>query len=214
LFKSVHNYAKIAQKTNFPLAVTAIIATFATLKNLAMNIRREYEIAFVGLKPGDHLFSYQIGDKFFTTYGEQDFSDCQATVNLKLEKNNGFMMLRFDVGGTVNTNCDRCGNPLLLQLWDEFKVMVKLVDDPAKMNEQEEDPDVHYIGRGESHLYVGDWIYEFINLAIPFQKMCGEDEEGSKCNQEVLAKLRKMEEDVKTDANPIWKGLDQFKNLD
>jgi uncharacterized metal-binding protein YceD (DUF177 family) len=197
------------------LAIPALIATFATLKNLAMNIRREYEIAFVGLTPGDHNFSYQIGEKFFTTYGEQDFSDCQATVNLKLEKNNGFMMLRFDVGGTVNTNCDRCGNPLLLQLWDEFKVMVKMVDDPTPMNEQEEDPDVFYISKGESHLYVADWIYEFINLAIPFQKMCGEDEQGgSKCNQEVLAKLKKMEDDVKTDANPIWKGLDQFKNLD
>lgn len=180
-----------------------------------MNIRREFEIAFVGLKPGDHNFSYQIDDKFFSTYGEQEFTDCKATVNLKLEKNNGFMMLHFDVGGTLNTICDRCGNPLQLQLWDEFKVMVKMVDDPETMNEQEEDPDVFYISRGESHLHVDEWIYEFINLSIPFQKTCGEDEKGSsKCNQEVLDKLKQMEDDVKTDANPIWKGLDKFKNLD
>ncbi|RXK86545.1 YceD family protein [Filimonas effusa] len=180
-----------------------------------MNTRREYEIAFVGLKPGDHHFNYQIDDKFFSTYGEQEFTDCKATVHLKLEKNNGFMMLHFDVGGTLNTTCDRCGNPLQLQLWDEFKVMVKMVDDPEKMNEQEEDPDVFYISRGESHLHVDEWIYEFINLAIPFQKMCGEDEEGgSKCNKEVLARLKQMEDDVKTDSNPIWKGLDKFKDLD
>ena len=75
-------------------------------------------------------------------------------------------------------NCDRCGNPLTLQLWDEFKVMVKLVDNPEEMNEQEEDPDVYYINRGESHLHLADWIYEFINLSIPLQKMCPPDENG------------------------------------
>ena len=35
------------------------------------------------------------------------------------------------------------------------------------MNDQEDDPDVYYISRGESHIDVADWIYEFINLSIP-----------------------------------------------
>jgi uncharacterized metal-binding protein YceD (DUF177 family) len=37
------------------------------------------------------------------------------------------------------------------------------------MNEQEEDPDVYYISRSESHLHLAEWIYEFINLSIPMQ---------------------------------------------
>ena len=82
-------------------------------------------------------------------------------------------------------------------------------------NEQEDDPDVYYIGRGESHLNVADWIYEFINLSIPMQRKCGEDENGqSKCNPEVIEKLKKMEEEAKvSQSNVVWKGLDQFKNL-
>jgi len=36
--------------------------------------RRQYEIAFVGLKPGVHEFNYEIKDKFFVDYGDQDFS--------------------------------------------------------------------------------------------------------------------------------------------
>ena len=63
-----------------------------------------------------------------------------------------------------------------MQLWDEFKVTVKMVEDPETMNNQEEDPDVFYLARTESHLYVGDWIYEFINLSIPMQRMCSEEE--------------------------------------
>lgn len=180
-----------------------------------MSNRRAFEIAFVGLKPGVHHFEYSINNKFFENYGEQDFTNCNATVKLALEKNSGFMMLKFDVDGQVEVNCDRCGNPLPLQLWDEFKLIVKMVEEPAVMNEQEEDPDVYYISRTESHLYVGDWIYEFINLSIPMQKMCSEDEMGGpQCNVEVLEKLRKMEEDAGKDNNPIWKGLEKFKNLE
>jgi uncharacterized metal-binding protein YceD (DUF177 family) len=180
-----------------------------------MSQHREYEIAFVGLKPGMHVYEYRIEDKFFVTYGEQDFNNCFTNIKLSLEKNNGFMLLKFDVDGELNVACDRCGNTLPTQLWDEFSIIVKIVDDPETMNEQEEDPDVYYIARGESHLHLSDWIYEFINLSIPLQKMCKEEERGGpKCNKEVLEKLRKMEENVLKDTNAVWKGLDKFKNLD
>ena len=178
-----------------------------------MSQRREYEIAFVGLKPGEHEYVYQVTDKFFEPYQPQDFTHCQATVKLKLDKKTGFMLLKFDVDGKVEVTCDRCGNNLPMQLWDEFNVVVKMVDDPEVMNEKEEDPDIYYISKNESHLHVADWIYEFINLSIPMQKMCKEEEIGGpQCNKEVLEKLKKMAEETQSDAS-IWKGLDQFKNL-
>ncbi len=179
-----------------------------------MSHRREYEIAFVGLKPGEHEFSYEIADKFFEPYQQQDFTNCKAVVKLKLEKQNSFMLLKFDVDGKVDVICDRCGNTLPLQLWDEFNIVVKMVEEPELMNEREEDPDVYYISKTESHIDVADWIYEFINLSIPMQKMCKEDEIGGpQCNTEVLEKLKKMEEETKTGTSSVWKGLDQFKNL-
>jgi uncharacterized metal-binding protein YceD (DUF177 family) len=147
-------------------------------------------------------------------YGEQDFTNCQANVKLQVDKKPGFMMLKFDIDGSMDVLCDRCGNSLQLRLWDEFHIIVKMVDEPDQMNLQEEDPDVYYISKGESHLHVSDWIYEFINLSIPLQKRCADDEIGGpKCNKEVLEKLRQMEEDSNKEANPLWKGLDQFKNL-
>jgi uncharacterized metal-binding protein YceD (DUF177 family) len=91
--------------------------------------------------------------------------------------------------------------------------MVKLVDNPDEMNEQEEDPDVYYISHGESHLHLADWIYEFINLSIPLQKTCLADEEGNtQCNQEVLAKLSQATETDKA-ANPMWEALNKLKDL-
>jgi uncharacterized metal-binding protein YceD (DUF177 family) len=83
------------------------------------------------------------------------------------------------------------------------------------MNDREEDPDIYYISKSESHLHLEEWIYEFINLSIPMQRMCKEDEVGGpQCNQEVLEKLKKMEEDARAaETNSMWKGLDQFKDL-
>lgn len=179
-----------------------------------MSSRRNYDIAFVGLKPGIHEFSYDIDDKFFVDYQEQDFRNCVANIKLTLDKNNGFMMLKFEVGGKLEVTCDRCGNGLPLELWDEFNLVVKMVDNPEEMNDQEEDPDIYYISKGESHLHIADWIYEFVNLSIPMQRMCAPDQiGGSTCNPEVLAMLAKMGSENKS-SNPLWKGLEKFRNLD
>lgn len=174
--------------------------------------RREFDIAFVGLKPGLHEFHYKVDDKFFLTYDQTDFANCEAQVKLTFEKNTSFMMLKFEVGGKVDVTCDRCGNPLPINLWDEFNLIVKQAENPDEMNETEEDPDIYYISRTESHLHLSDWIYEFIVLSIPMQRMCNEDEIGGpQCNKEVLNLLKKMAEGANGSNNPLSKGLEIFK---
>lgn len=175
--------------------------------------RRAFEIAFVGLKPGVHEFEYELKDEFFVENGAEDLTNVKANVKLSLEKNTGFMLLKFEIGGNTDVSCDRCGNPLNMDLWDEFKMLVKLVDNAVEMNDQEEDPDVFYLERTESHLDVSSWLYEFVLLSIPMQRMCSNEEMGGpKCNKEVLEKLKEMEtRTLENNANNLWKGLDKFK---
>ena len=177
-----------------------------------MGNRREFDIAFVGLKPGLHEFNYEVDDKLFADYKETDFTNCHATIKLTLEKNTSFMMLKFEIGGSVNVICDRCGNTLPMDLWDEFKLVIKQVDNPEEMNQTEEDADVFYISRTESHLHLADWIYEFVLLSIPNQRMCKEEEMGGpQCNKEVLAMLKKMQSSAVENNHPLQKGLEKFK---
>ncbi len=180
-----------------------------------MSSRREYEIAFVGLKPGVHEFDYKVDDRFFEEFGAQDFSLSEGFVKLLLEKNIGFLILRFQVGGRAQVVCDRCSNDLPLELFEDFSITVKMTEDPEAANEEEEDPDVYYISRGESHLDVKNWIYEFVNLSIPMQKTCSfENMDGPFCNseaREVLKSISVLPEGEKT--NPLWKGLEKFKDL-
>jgi uncharacterized metal-binding protein YceD (DUF177 family) len=177
-----------------------------------MGNSREYDIAFVGLKPGVHEFNYRVDDKFFANYKETDFNNCYASVKLTLEKNNSFMLLKFEIGGSVNVICDRCGNTLPMDLWDEFKLVIKQVENPEEMNKNEEDADVYYISRTESHIHLADWIYEFVLLSIPNQRMCSEEEMGGpQCNKEILAMLKKMKSTVIENNHPFEKGLEKFK---
>jgi len=176
--------------------------------------RKAFEIAFVSLKPGIHEFSYEINEAFFPENVERDFSNCKALVKLQLDKKSGFMLLKFEIGGKADVVCDRCGNSLSMDLWDEFNMLVKMVDNPAEMNEQEDDPDVFYISKTESHLHLDEWIFEFVSLSVPMQKKCSDEEMGGpQCNKEVLEKLKQMEvKEEEANANQLWKNLDQFKN--
>ena len=99
-----------------------------------------------------------------------------------------------------------------------------MAEDPDLMNENEDDPDMYYIAQGEGHIDVANWIYEFINLSIPMQKACAYDKmDGPHCNASASDVLKNMEskitgrtiqtEDDKKTKNPIWKGLENFKDL-
>ena len=59
-----------------------------------MSSRRDFEIAFVGLKPGAHEYRYDIDDTFFEDFQQQDFRNVTAHVKLMLEKNTNFLLLR------------------------------------------------------------------------------------------------------------------------
>ena len=182
-----------------------------------MNHRREFSIPFVGLKPGVHEYNYIIEDKFFDDFQSQDFTNCNAQIKLLLDKKSSFMILKFEVGGSLQVVCDRCNSQLPLELWDDFTMTIKMVENPEEMNEQEDDPDMYYIAQGESHIDVAGWIYEFINLSIPMQKTCNyENMKGPHCNQSSLDMLKKRNTDEKKviKENPIWKGLEKFKDLD
>lgn len=190
-----------------------------------MSRRREFEIAFVGLKPGIHEFNYLIDERFFEAFQQQDFRHCKANVKLSLDRKSSFMLLKFEIGGVLEVTCDRCNSNLPFNLWDEFNITVKMVENPEFMNDNEEDPDMYYIAQGESHIDVANWIYEFINLSLPMQKACEfEKMDGPHCNKNAMDVLKKMESrqdeiDGKTKKNkaienPIWKGLDKFKGLE
>lgn len=159
-----------------------------------MKHSREFEIAFVGLKPGAHEFNFTIDDKFFEKFEKPEFNNANIKVKLKLDKKSGIFLLHFDLDGVVTIPCDRCGDDFELKIWDEFDLVVKVIPDEEVAQKSDDDAEVAYIGRSESILDVSTWIYEFIVLSVPIQHIHPNDEEGKNmCNPIALSYLSQHE---------------------
>lgn len=173
----------------------------------------EFELAWQGLKLGEHILDYQLNSAFLKEYGvmPEDITDIEANVTLKFDKHESFFELHFDIDGFVITPCDRCGDDFKLMLWDEFDLIIKLNDAEAT-EEEEEDADVVFVPRSETVLDLSKWLYEFLILSIPLQRVHPNKANGqSGCNEDVLKLLGQYTEHPEEKKNDIWKGLESIK---
>jgi uncharacterized metal-binding protein YceD (DUF177 family) len=176
-----------------------------------MKHNREFEIAWQGLKPGVHTFQYEIGDRFMKDREvEVDFHDLDARITLNFDKKTNFFLLHFDIDGQATVPCDRCGDEFQLRLWDEFDLLIKLSGENAE--EIDEESDVVFIPRSETVIDISNWLYEFVMLSIPLQRVHPEKEDGTPtCNPQALDLLNHLGEPEEEPKHDIWKGLDALK---
>lgn len=177
-----------------------------------MKNNREFEIAWQGLKPGLHVFEYAVDDRFINNkQADADFKNLNAQIKLSFDKKTNFFLLHFDIDGIITVSCDRCGDEFEMRLWDEFDLLVKLAGEDVET--RDEDADAVFIPRSETVIDISDWLYEFIMLSIPLQKVHPDNADGSPgCNPQALSLLNKLSEHEEEPKNDIWKGLEALKN--
>jgi uncharacterized metal-binding protein YceD (DUF177 family) len=178
-----------------------------------MKHNREFEIAWQGLKPGPHTYTYDLDDRFMKEREvSEDFTNWNARITLEFDKHENFFMLKFDVDGKVTVPCDRCGDDFALRLWDEFNLVIKLTGLDESEKPEDED-DVVFIPRSETVIDISTWLYEFLMLSVPLQHIHPDKEDGSpECNEEALKLLESLAENEEKAENPLWKGLEAFKD--
>lgn len=181
-----------------------------------MKHNREFEIAWMGLKPGVHVFQYELDDKFMQEReaDREDVRSWNAKVNVRFDRQNSFFMLKFDVGGNVRVACDRCGDEFELDLWDEFNLLIKLTGEEQEESD-DEDADVVFLPRSETVIDISGWLYEFAMLAVPLQRIHPDKPDGTPgCNEQALKLLNSLTDTEEPPKNDIWKGLEALKETD
>ncbi len=174
-----------------------------------MNPLREFDIPFVGLKSGVHHFRFDIDHSFFENFTDALVTNCKVEVKLDFDKKESFFLLDFQLDGTVNVLCDRCGELFDLAIINEQRILVKFGDE---ITETEGEDDVIFISRSETLLNVAQLIYEFITLSIPLHKVHPDIKGKSACNKEVIKKLDELSpEHREAEVNPTWNQLKQIK---
>ena len=176
-----------------------------------MDLLRQYQIAFVGLKPGTHQFSFEIDGRFFELFADSLVKKAKIDVQLSFDKQPSFFLLNFILSGTVELPCDRCSAEIQFPIDSEYPIVVKF-DEHDDEEKDDSMADVVYINHGDSHLDVSQLIYEFINLSFPLNHVTCDNLRGKKpCNNEILKLLNKPPEEKQDTRDPRWDKLTKIK---
>jgi uncharacterized protein len=141
--------------------------------------KREFVIPFIGLKIGSHTFEFDVSDAFFEEYEYSIIHNGKVHVDLILEKKETMMIGVFSCKGEVSTSCDRCNDPLNVQIRGSFQLVFK------QATEQEDDEALIVLPPEAYELDVAPHIYELITVSLPVRMI---HEEGG-CNEEMVEAL-------------------------
>ena len=168
-----------------------------------------YLVSFGGLRSGTHHYDYLIEHPFFAKFEYSPIKEGRVWVNLDVTKQDTMLLFDFGIKGTVNVPCNRCTENFDFSIQGDNRLIVKIGDESF-----EESDEVVALPKWSFEINVAEYIYEFINLLIPFKVVHPLDKKGnSLCNKETLAVLQKLQQEKlpahKND--PRWDALKKVK---
>ena len=168
---------------------------------------KEFNIPFVGLKEGKHLFQYEVDNTFFELYNYNEFEKSSINVALEFVKKSTLFELNFTASGTVNVPCDVTNEYFDLEITATLPLVVKFGQEYNDENEE-----ILILPHEVYQFSVAQFIYEMIVLGIPNKRVHPKVLDGT-METEALEQLEELEtEEEKTVeiTDPRW---DKLKNL-
>ena len=164
---------------------------FCSLKFREMENHGIYTISFKGLSLGSHIFDWVLDGGFFSLYEMSEIGDASIGVQLTLVKHSRFLELNFVFNGWVEVSCDRCLDPLKIEITSEPRMFVKFGEHAGE--DDSDDNDVIILPHGEDRLDVVQYLYEYAHLSLPIRRVHSNDANGhSTCNAEMIRKLEQF----------------------
>lgn len=167
-----------------------------------MDILQQYNIDIFKLSNSTHEYKFEVDDTFFDRYYNDLIESGTAKINVSLAKSATFIEMQFDIIGSVELTCDRSLENFFEPVKSSNKMLFKYGDDWEELSDE-----IVMISRDEQRINVGQFIYEFISLALPMKKihpkLRNQDDEGIMYTSE-------GKEGTETINDPRW---DKLKGL-
>ena len=165
-------------------------------------------IPIIGLKEGHHLFEFEIGDRFFEEFEESEIKEGNLSVSIELDKRATHFDLIIKITGEVRICCDRCLETFFQPIACENRLLVKF---GKKWDDS--DPDIITIPADMHELNIKQYLYEFIHLALPIQRVHPGDKPGmNSCDPDMLKKLNQYIVNNEKVNDPRWDELRKLIN--
>jgi uncharacterized protein len=171
---------------------------------------KAFNINIIGLSNKQHQFEYQIGDEFFRHYGNGIVSEGELEAVVTLDKRETMIEARFEIKGKVKLICDRSLDPFQRPLKLDKRVIFKFGDANEELSDE-----IIMIHRDSDHLELGQYIYEFIALAIPMKKLHpryeGELDLDDESEGKIIYTSGDSGDEGDEDIDPRWEQLKKLK---
>ncbi|PCE63089.1 YceD family protein [Sediminicola luteus] len=167
--------------------------------------KKDFSIAFSGLKLGKHKFDYQVTNAFFEEFGYHEFHSADLFVAVQLNKMNTMLELELEAKGSVNLSCDVSDEPFDQPLNGQMKLVVKFGEEY-----NDEDDEILIIPRGEFQINIAQYVYEMLVLAVPAKRVHPKVLDGT-LDSEIMERLEalapKEQKEDKDENDPRWDAL-------
>jgi uncharacterized metal-binding protein YceD (DUF177 family) len=162
---------------------------------------KDFSIPFTGLKLGKHQFEYAVTDAFFDQFEYSLVKKATLQCKVELERQETMLILNFDISGTIEANCDKCLAQYPQQVDIHEQQVAKFSEEPLG-----EDEEIIVLTKNDHEINIAGLIYEYINVAMPFITVCGNEGNTSYCDKEMLESLNKLTANTEQNENtdPRW----------
>lgn len=160
----------------------------------------EYRIPFLGLKEGSHAFSFRLNDEFFERFEFSEVTKGDVRVEVVMLKQSTMLDLEFELEGTAELPCDRCGSDTTVHFTGSERLIVKMGDETGPRDEE-----ILVLGPNEHELDLEQFLFEYVELNLPARRV---HEDPKDCDQDALKKLSELEiKDDDDSTDPRWDAL-------
>jgi uncharacterized metal-binding protein YceD (DUF177 family) len=128
---------------------------------------------------------------FFSLFDNSEILDAYADVVLEAKKVAETISVVVSFEGEITVPCDRCLEALAVSVRGENALSLRFGEAEDSDDWGNEEEDVMYLNRGAGEADLTVYVYESLCLAMPIQRVHGDDAEGnSLCNPEMTKYIK------------------------
>ncbi len=181
------------------------------------HVLKGLEIDIFNLQDKTYNYVFEVDDKFFLEFDGSLINKGNAAINITLKKSITFIELKLTIEGTIALTCDRSLEQFDYPILIENDLIFKFGDEHKELDEF-----MVQIPLGTEKIHLGQYIYEFISLAIPMKKLhpkfqgMEDEEEGTlvySSKSDTLEDIDDSDSEKKDEpVDPRWQKLNELRN--
>jgi len=167
---------------------------------------KDFSVNILGLSQKTHQFSFHLDNAFFDAYKNSLVTKGDFQTALALDKHETFIEAQFKIQGVAELICDRSLESFEFLIDLNEKIIFKYGEEEGELSEE-----IVVITRDRVSIDFGQYLHEFITLAIPMKKLhpkYQESDDDSNEGQLVYTSApSNVDDDLVEPVDPRWEKL-------